>query len=88
MKEPPASSFTNFPGSGRRITIAADEANHKMFQTLAFDVHTPVNATRIRFMQACDNVSKEVGIVSYPASGDYPSIAGIMLSIHRINIEE
>lgn len=87
VKEPPAISFSNFPGSARRISLAADEANGKMFQTLAFSVHTPVDGTRVRFLHACTDVTKQVGIISYPASGGYPSVAGVMLSINRINVE-
>lgn len=88
VKEPLAGSFSNYAGSGRRISLPADEANGKLFQTLAFSVHTPIGGTRIRFMQACTDVSKQVGIISYPAAGNYPSISGVMLSINRINLEE
>jgi len=86
-KEPPAGTFSNFPGSGRRLSLAADEANGKAFQSLGFAVHTPVDNTRVRFMHACTDVTKDVGLISYPASGSYPSIAGVMLSIHQINLE-
>lgn len=87
VKEPPASSFSNFPASSRRLTLQPDEANSKAFQSLSFNVHTPVANTRIRFMQACTDVTKQVGIITYPAAGGYPSVAGLMLSIHRIGLE-
>lgn len=87
VKEPPAGAFSNFPASSRRLTLQPDEANSKAFQSLSFNVHTPVANTRIRFMQACTDVTKQVGIITYPAAGVYPSVAGLMLSIHRIGLE-
>ena len=87
VKEPPAGAFSNFPASSRRLTLQPDEANSKAFQSLSFNVHTPVANTRIRFMQACTDVTKQVGIITYPAAGVYPSVAGLMLSIHRIGVE-
>lgn len=87
VKEPPAGAFSNFPASSRRLTLQPDEANSKAFQSLSFNVHTPVENTRIRFMQACTDVTKQVGIITYPAAGAYPSVAGLMLSIHRIGLE-
>lgn len=87
VKEPPAGAFSNYPASARRLTLQPDEANTKSFQSLAFNVHTPVANTRIRFMQACTDVTKQVGIIAYPAAGAYPSVAGLMLSIHRIGLE-
>ena len=87
VKEPPAGAFSNFPASSRRLTLQPNEANSKSFQSLSFNVHTPVANTRIRFMQACTDVTKQVGIITYPAAGVYPSVAGLMLSIHRIGLE-
>lgn len=87
VKEPPALSFSNFPASSRRLTLLPDEANSKSFKSLSFNVRTPVANTRIRFMQACTDVTKQVGIIAYPAVGNYPSLAGLMLSIHRIGLE-
>lgn len=87
VKEPSAGAFSNFPASSRRLTLQPDEANSKAFQSLSFNVHTPVANTRIRFMQACTDVTKQVGIITYPAVGAYPSVAGLMLSIHRIGLE-
>lgn len=87
IKEPPAGAFSNFPASARRLTLQPDEANSKSFQSLSFNVHTPVANTRIRFLQACTDVTKQVGIITYPAAGAYPSVAGLMLSIHRIGLE-
>lgn len=87
VKEPPAGAFSNFPASSRRLTLQPNEANSKAFQSLSFNVHTPVANTRIRFMQACTDVTKQVGIITYPEVGAYPSVAGLMLSIHRIGLE-
>ena len=87
VKEPPAGAFSNYPASARRLTLQPDEANSKSFQSLSFNVHTPVENTRVRFMQACTDVTKQVGIITYPAAGGYPSVPGLMLSIHRIGLE-
>jgi len=88
VKEPTDSVFANYIGSGRSQTLTAEATNNKHFFSFGFNVHTPVANTRIRFMQATDNASKQVGIISYPATGIYPSMAGVQLNIHKIAIEE
>jgi len=88
VKEPPAAVFSNYVGAGRSMTLIPDATNNKHFLSFGFDVHTPVAGTRIRFMQATSDASKQVGIISYPATGIYPSMAGIMMSIHRLSVDE
>lgn len=80
----PAGAFVAFPESRRVITFPADSVNYKRF--IGFSVIAPVTeaGTRLRLMQECNDVTKQVGIIAYPAVGDMPSAAGITLSISRI----
>lgn len=81
-KEPPSSSYVNVPGAARRISTPL-EANSKIPGALVFNTKITVANTRIRFVQACSDVTKQVGVISYPAAGIYPAV-GTLLSVHKI----
>lgn len=84
LKTPSGGVFTNFPSSLRLATFDGTVANFKRFVGISFkSVVTEAN-TRIRWMQSCTDVSKTVGIISYPAAGALPAAAGVIFSMHRI----
>lgn len=80
----PGGSWTNFAGSRKIVTLPADLANAKLPVSFGNDIKITVAGTKIRFMQACTNVTKQVGIVSIPPSGSYPSSSGIILNLHAL----
>jgi len=82
--KPPAGSFSNFPSSLRITSLTGDVANHKRFVDLSFVSRVLEVGTRLRWLQTCSDVTKEVGIISYPEAGVLPSAAGVVLSMHRI----
>lgn len=79
----PGGAWTNFPGSRKTITLDATAANQKHVIGFGNTNVVTVPGTRVRFMQACTNVSKQVGIIGYPPSGGYPSTAACTLNIFR-----
>lgn len=80
----PSGSFSNFSGGLRVMTLDADVANHKRFISASFDYPVTVANTRVRWMQACSDVTKNCGIIGYAASAPYPSAAGIQWNTHRL----
>jgi hypothetical protein len=80
----PSGSWTNFPGSRRIVTLPADLANAKLPISFGNDNKVTVAGTQVRFMQACSNVTKDVGIISYATTGSYPGAAGVILNLHRV----
>lgn len=80
----PGGTWTNYAGSRKIVTLPADFANSKVPVSFGNDVLITVAGTKIRFMQACTNVTKQCGIVSYPPSGNYPSTSGVILNLHRL----
>lgn len=80
----PAGSFTNFAASRRVKTFDGPVANFKDFFTISFVSKVEVADTRLRWMQSCDDVTKQVGIISYPAAAPLPSSSGATFSIFRM----
>jgi len=83
LKEP-AGAFTAFPGGARYTSLSGSVANQKQYGSFAFVSRITVSGTRIRWMQTCTDVSREVGVVSYPVSGDVPSAPAIQFSIWKL----
>jgi len=80
----PSGSFTNFGVSRRIKTFDGAFANFKEFVTVSFVTQVTVADTRLRWMQACADVTKNMGIIAYAAVSPYPSAAGAVLSMHRL----
>jgi hypothetical protein len=80
----PGGDWTNYPGSRKILTLPADMANAKVPVAFGNDNRVTVAGTQVRFLQACTNVSKDVGIITYAATGNYPGAAGAILNLHRV----
>lgn len=83
LKEP-AGSFSDFPDSLRRFTLAAGTATASRFVTVAFVSRAPVAGSRLRWMQTCSDVTREVGVISLPPAAPLPGAPGIIFSIERL----
>lgn len=81
--KPPAGSFTDFAGSTRIMTLESAVANYKDWRTYTVTARIAEDGTKLRWQQLTTDASKQVGIISYPASGDLPSAAGFVLSIRK-----
>lgn len=80
----PAGSFSNFPDSLRSRTIPATSAVSRNFSTIAFVSKIMVADSRLRWVQATNDATKQIGIVSYPPTGIYPGAPGIIFSVEKL----
>lgn len=80
----PAGSFTNFAHSLRQRTLAAGTANVNVTMTVAFVSKIDVAGTRLRWMQTCTDVTRNVGVVSSAPVGVLPGAPGVVFSVHKI----
>lgn len=82
--KPPGGSFANLAGSMRTRSFDGTIANFKEFVGFSAILKVDAAGTRARVMQTCSDVTKNVGIISYPAVAPLPSGPGIVMSIIRI----
>jgi hypothetical protein len=80
----PAGAFTDFPDSLRKRTMAASAAIQSQFVGLTTISRITVADSRLRIVQACSDVSKQIGVVSYPPVGVYPSAPGIIMCLDKL----
>lgn len=82
----PAGSFANFPGSARYLSFPGSLANERKFFSFSYIAPVTEVGLRLRWLQTCSDVTKQVGIVSYPAVSPLPSASAITFSAHKIGV--
>lgn len=80
----PTGSFANFTGGLRTMTLDADVSNHRIFVGMSFVYPVTVAGTRVRWMQACTDVTKNCGVIGYAAASPLPSAPGAVWNTHRL----
>lgn len=80
----PSGSFINVDGSARQASFSGSVANHKVLHSIDQIVKVDTVGTRVRWLQTCSDVSREVGLITYPAAGALPAIPGIRINLRKI----
>lgn len=80
----PGGSFSNFPDSLRSRTLPSTSAVSRNFSTIAFISKIMVADSRLRWVQATNDATKQIGVVSYPPVGIYPGAPGIIFSVQKL----
>lgn len=84
IKTPSSGVFVNYPAASRQLTFDGTIANYKQFVNASFVTRIDEPDSRLRWMQTCDDVTKTVGIIGYPAASPLPSVPGIIWSSHYL----
>lgn len=84
LKLPSVGSFAKFPAGRRTRSFDGSIANFKSFFQISQSFQVTEAETKLRLMQTCTDVTKTIGVISYPATAALPSAAAATMSVTRL----